>query len=186
MQIKQVNGIYRTECLSFPRSGQAALRGALKKYFGDRLNWSEPYKHPETSLDRNPETNFMKNHDHNLTVTIRDDRKYIVLIRDPIEAIQSWHKMKEGGVNPVKWNEFWKDKIRYYAGFTNKWIIDPVPNRVIVRYERLLEEPPHVFEEIVSHITDKPISGRRILDATAHIQRKTVWDSTFDRRIQTL
>lgn len=133
----------------------------LKAYFGDSLHYSEHYTTPKLDLERCLQTNFQKTHDLGLQETIRRDRNYIVMVRDPIDFIQSWHEQREREVERgarktnLPFDSFWDDSMAYYVGFTNKWMILDVRRRLIVRYERLLAMPLHVIGAAVRHITEE-------------------------------
>ena len=152
-EISQINGLFVTECVSFPRSGHHLLHDTLTYYFGERLVYCEMYRQPESDrIGGESKTNYQKNHDFDLLTEIRSDRKYIVQVRDPLEAFASRWEMniRVGKLNDTE-QEFistMHEWTTYYCGFIKKWVLSPVPNRLIVHYRDLIEHS----EDVVSHV----------------------------------
>lgn len=146
--------IKKTEFITFPRSGHHFLERTLRRYFGDEFKYCEKYTEPDKRFEVCPETNAEKNHDFGLLTPIRDDRQYVVQVRDPFEAIQSWAELEkiEKAVLPF----FWKEKLEYFRGFVEKWVINDVPNRIVIHYRELADFPAETAYLVTTHITGKP------------------------------
>lgn len=161
-KIKTINGIYLTEIICFPRSGHHWLMSMLEEvYFANRISYCERYEHPERMIEQCADTNVQKNHDEGGDTPIRSDRRYIVQIRDPLEALPSrWkaHLAREDATelgfinNEECWRQTMKRWIDYYSRFVSKWIYDEVPNRLILRYNDLLSDPLGSLRKVVDFI----------------------------------
>ena len=146
MEIRKVNDLFVTECMCFPRSGHHALKDVLQTYFGERLVYCEIYHDPvEKQISLESQTNYQKNHDFDGGALVLDSRKYLVQIRDPVDALLSrWQLDTRSGERPnteqafrdamEKWNVC-------YARFVAKWVWSEVANRLIVRYNDLVTHP---------------------------------------------
>lgn len=148
--------LHRTECLTFPRSGHTLLHRLLSDYFVDgELHYCEMYDEPEKVLDRDPTTNFQKNHDLQLATPIRDDRQYLVQIRYPIDTIISWYKMAcKANISdaPQAWMECAFEVSSLWLRFYRKWVLSPVPNRLIVNYSDLVAQPVETLERTIDFL----------------------------------
>jgi hypothetical protein len=168
----KVGGIFRTMCATFPRSGHLALRDTLLAYFGERFHYCESHKTPvEFTLENNPKTNYEKNHDFNLTVPVVKWRKHLVQIRDPRAALSSWWRFK-GNTFPLKnteerrrWREHMTEGMEYYHRFFNKWIIQPVPNRLVVPYDLLVSRPLYTCRRVIKFISGEDIEYAQLVRA---------------------
>lgn len=166
-EIRKVSGLFVTECICFPRSGHHMLQSILTKYFDGQIGYCELYlDSPETRIENCPSTNFQKNHDFDLDTPIKDDRKYLVQIRDPIDALASrWELDTRTGMLPsskeiyqvemAKWAAYW-------SGFFAKWVIADVPSRLVVRYRDLLQHPVDSISHVIQFMR-----GRQNVDAEA-------------------
>jgi len=152
--MKPVDGIYRTMCPTFPRSGHRVVVQVLRGYFGDRFHYTEIYVKPDQGLDKNPNCNFQKEHDFDLKVPVRGSRLHLVQIRNPFDAIPGLAAMKVRAKSiPPDWNKWYRDQAVYWSGFVSKWVYRPVPNRMVLPYERMLEDPFDVFINVIKFIT---------------------------------
>lgn len=179
--LKVVDGVHVTEVMCFPRSGHHWLMRLLQRYLGDRFHYCEMYQEPELRLDVCPDTNFQKNHDvaldasvfdHGIDLTpIRDDRKYLVQIRDPIEAFESrWLlslKENDGVLEDTEecWRFHMKAWLDYYDSFVYRWIFSPVPNRMVLRYHDLMQSPVDRLRDVLRFVGVDPVDERKLLKA---------------------
>lgn len=164
--IRSINGIYVTECMTFPRCGHTWLSRILKYYYKTKLNYCEMYKNPELMIDVNENTNLQKNHDFNLSTSIKDDRKYLIQIRNKDDCLNSYYKLvilgedknyeqinlldKNNKLDIYKYKKYidWIDETQYYYyKFLNKWVFNYIPNSKIVIYEHLKH---NTFDEVYS------------------------------------
>lgn len=144
--IQTSHGLYRTVCCSFPRSGQSLLKPVLSDYFGDRFKYCEWYDEPEKRPNVCAETNFVKTHDRELNWHIRPDWKYLVLIRNPIDAVSSWRIMER----EQNYNAGWK--LSHWAKWFDRWVLQPISNRLIVSYESLVRDPRPTIASVIKFL----------------------------------
>ena len=174
MTIREVNNIYVTECICYPRSGHHALANVLAAYFGSQLEYCEIYQHPEKQIGDDTQTNYQKNHDFDLRTAIGFDRRYLVQIRDPYEAWASrWSLHRRTGEITDESQENYIETVRswsdYYAGFMNKWVISSIPNRLVVRYCDLVESPFATVENVIQFLQHPRLLDRgRLAEALRH------------------
>lgn len=141
--IQTSHGLYKTVCVSYPRSGQSLLKPVLSDYFGDRFKYCEWYDEPEKRPNVCAETNFVKTHDRDLNWHIREDWKYLVLVRHPIASVASWKIMEQEGNYNIGW------KLDFWAKWTTRWVIGTIPNRMILSYESLVNDPFPVLHTLI-------------------------------------
>jgi hypothetical protein len=161
-KIEVVDGIYKTENISLPRSGHHLLKNILCEYFGDNLHYCSLYESlPELKMDENVKTNFQKNHDFDLKTLVKEDRKYIIQIREPIDIVEStYHLQKRVGTSIIIPNyESWRkesiDILEYCHQFVIKWIYTFVPNRLVMTYNDLILRPSSVMNSVIQHLCGK-------------------------------
>ena len=132
----------RVRFVTFPRSGHHWLVSMIQK----RLPEMRYDEHHETgrTLENFADINAQKTHDFDLSVPKRDDVIHVVQIRRMQDAIASWDKIMP--------RSQWLEKEAFYGAFVSKWIVEPVPNRIVVKYEELLNQTESVVEKVVSHI----------------------------------
>lgn len=168
--------LFRTECISFPRCGHHLVERLLRVYFEKRFRYCDLYEEPEKSLDRDPTTNFQKNHDLALDTQIHTDRQYLVLMRDPREALVSWFRVRvrqgELEYTHAAWRKFAREAWTYWGGFFDKWVVAPIPGRLVVDYRKLVETPPATLGRIVEFLSHRPacVDGCRDVTAAARIE----------------
>lgn len=153
--LRTVNGLFVVENVCFPRSGHHMVYDVVRSYFGNRLSYCELYLQPERQIDLCPETNYQKNHDFGLDTPVAKDRKYLVQIRNPVHAITSRWAMESrtsASVAESGWETSAKEWAVYWAGFFSKWILSPIPNRIIVQYEDVLTNPMDTMTTIIQFI----------------------------------
>lgn len=154
---------------SFPRSGHHVMRDVLQMYFGDEMKyckWSDDFEKRPTVCG---ETNFTMIHDLHLTFPISDEWKYLVLVRHPIYSLASWrihHKRDKGDI--CEDQEISKQKLEFWAKWVNKWVLSPVPNRLIVQYETLCREPLFVLYHVAMFICGRAVNQDRLSACIEH------------------
>ena len=188
--LKVINGIYVTECMTFPRCGHTWLTRILKYYFDDHLNYCEMYNNPELMIDVNENTNFQKNHDINLETKIKNDRKYLIQIRNREDCLDSYFKLemmnfdsnydvntnlnyeKNKFINkfngqkkisdPSLYLNWIEEKKLFYNFFINKWVFNYIPNSRLVIYENLKHNTFDEVFSILKFMTDNPINEEKL------------------------
>lgn len=139
---------------TFPRSGHRLLLGILSLYFESDLHHCEWYMEPEKRPEVCPETNFVKTHDFELDWPVVDGWKYLVTIRHPLYSVASWRvldRLLTGDYDCDNVAGKWKTE--FWSKFVNKWVLSPVPNRMIVQYESMIEKPKHTFASIIRFVS---------------------------------
>jgi hypothetical protein len=139
-----------TECISFPRCGHHALTEVLRHYFAENFHYGEIYR-DGARIGPGSVTNWQKNHDFNLDTPVLPDRNYIVQIRNPLEAIESWENLDKRVAGRVV--DTCEHRIEFYANFVKKWIYGPVPWRLVVWYEDLLARPLPTVTSVIQFVT---------------------------------
>lgn len=151
--LRKSDDLFVTECICYPRSGHHLLYSLLDGYFGERLHHGEIYRDPESHIDKNPQTNFQKNHDFDLQTPIRTDVKYIIQIRDPIDSLASYWELstRTGDVPDTQeaYNACAKTWLEHWTGLMLKWVVPKLENRLIVRYRELVEFPNEVLTNVI-------------------------------------
>jgi hypothetical protein len=125
------------------------------------LHYCEWYEDKDKRPGVCPDTNLVKTHDRDLDWPIREDWKYLVLIRHPLFAVRSWQQFdREGGDYNIPW------KLEFWNQFVLKWVIRPVPNRLVVFYETLVNSPAYALASIIHFLeTDQSeLSQTRYLE----------------------
>ena len=149
----------KTENICFPRSGQSITVAVLRDYFGEEFKYCERYLHPELRMDVCPETNYEKNHDFDLTTPMREDRAYVVHVRNPLAALSSWFDLaveeKECEDRLEEWRKFCAVKSQFWAEFYRKWVVSSIKDRLIVDYDLLVNDPVTTFSGVVRFLTQE-------------------------------
>ncbi len=162
--------ILPTECLTFPRSGNHLLHDLLDAYFADALAFCDIHQTPERALDRDPATNVQKNHDLNHDTPLHDDRRYIVQVRYPIDSITSWYRMAcDNGYarSPGAWQSYAIQQLANWMMFYRRWVLRPVPMRIVIAYADLVDRPTDVLARVVEHLTAAPPDTARVEQAVS-------------------
>lgn len=143
--------IHPTECVSYPRSGHHALVSVLQAYFGNEFHYCESYETPHLKIGQpGVLTNYQKNHDFGMDTELVPGRRYLVQIRHPLEAIESWeeHDLLVGAEPSTP-----QAKLNQWVWFVNKWLYSPVPQRLVVWYQDLVTRPFEVCTSVIQFIT---------------------------------
>lgn len=157
----------KTWFVSFPRSGHHMTIQMLRSYFGDDLRYVARY---ETDLQNHPETNLVKSHDFELVDVPTDEWKYIVLLRDPLEAIQSWYDLEVGDEKKsCEQDAFFKEKLEFWKGFVEKWVIGQQKRALIFHYRQMTTRPIPTLARVIRHISEGPLDVERLIQATKHV-----------------
>ena len=131
----------RTRFVTFPRSGHHWLVSMLQERLGDEFVYSEYHSNGKT-LENSPEVTAQKTHDFELDLPKNPEYLHIVQCRVIDDCIKSWEKIAPD----------WPNKKDHYGNFVSKWIVSPVPNRLIVYYHELLESTEEWVNKVVSFI----------------------------------
>ena len=140
-----------TECISYPRSGHHALTNVLGGYFGEHFHYGEMYREGAVAIGPGSPTNWQKNHDFGLATPVLPDRNYIVQVRNPLESIESWEKLDLRLVGSATDSQ--ENRVDFWAGFVKKWVLGPVPHRLVVWYEDLMEQPLATVTSVIQFVT---------------------------------
>ena len=113
----------------------------LQERLGDEFVYSEYHSNGKT-LENSPEVTAQKTHDFELDLPKNPEYLHIVQCRVIDDCIKSWEKIAPD----------WPDKRYHYGNFVSKWIVSPVPNRLIIYYHELLESTEEWVNKVVSFI----------------------------------
>jgi hypothetical protein len=119
----------------------------LKRELNSEMVYSEYHKNG-ISLDNDPQINAQKSHDFDLKDKKDPSVMHVVQCRSIEDCIRSWEKI----------DPHWHNKREFYGHFVSKWIVEPVPNRLIVYYHDLVENTEYWVNKVIEHITSK-LSG---------------------------
>lgn len=160
----------KVESISFPRSGHALTTGLLRAYFGPDFVYSGEWPGPGNWTEG---VHFQKNHDFDLDTPILSDRWYLVQVRDVFDSIASWHQMtvKLDGIpdDPQTYRKIFLSKLDYWSGFMRKWVLSDIPNRVIIRYPDLVNNPEHALGLAIHAFGETP-EGSRVYRAVESVK----------------
>lgn len=159
--------IRKTVSITFPRSGHHLLVDMLRAYCGSSLFYCEIYKRGH--LQERAEVNYLKTHDFDLHFETPEGWMEIVQIRDPVEAIESWHNLDLGRNASLNRHDFWGEKLKFYADFMGKWA-KPNPRRIFVHYRQLIDEPIQTLWRVLRHISEDHIDLDRLYDVVESIK----------------
>lgn len=151
----------RVESISLPRSGHALTTELLQAYFGPSFVYSGEWPGPGNWTEG---VHFQKNHDFDLDTPILQDRWYLVQVRDVFDAMWSWQQMtvrQDGVPDTVEtFREIFRAKLNYWSRFLEKWVLSDIPNRVILRYRDLVNNPAHSLGVAIQAFGETPQCGR--------------------------
>lgn len=157
------------ESVSFPRSGHKLTTDLLQAYFGPRLVYSGESPGPNKWVEG---ANFLKTHDFDLDNPILKDRWYLVQVRDVFDSMWSWQQMtvKQDGIPDTAetFREIFRAKLNYWSRFVEKWVLSDIPNRVIIRYRDLINNPEHALGMAIQAFGETPQCGR-VYDAVKSV-----------------
>lgn len=173
--------IHKTINVSFPRSGHHMLVEVLKCYFGDEFHYcewhSDYYKRPDVCA----ETNFTKTHDHHLTWPVSPEYHHLVQVRSPLYSIASWRIHHKGQFRYFyEDQEVSKQKVEFWAKWVNKWILSPVPNRLIVQYESLIMRKSNVWRKVVEFVSPDAVNMDKLCHCIDVVNPRPIENTTDD------
>ena len=67
--------------------------------------------------------------------------------------------------NPTSWQTYAIQVSSFWLRFYRKWVLNPVPNRLVVGYDDLVDHPSETLAQVVEHLTDQPADLMRARDA---------------------
>jgi len=153
--------IARTACVSFPRSGHHALTAVLRHYFGDELRYCDNYTSSDLDqMHNNVLTNFQKEHDLVLDYLLMPDVKYLIQVRNPVHAIQSWIDFDAvvTGINanqtPDAWKKTFSERLNFWNAWYQKWVLSDIVPRLVVEYESLVASPVSTIQQVILFMTN--------------------------------
>lgn len=161
MTLMQVRDAYpaitrRLFNVSFPRSGHHFVEEALRRYFGPSFAYCGFYDHCSSTPCAAPETVFQKNHDLWLDTPILEGESYLILLRHPYPALQSYFDLYlEYGWLPEELDtlEVWRDWLGfglvYWLRLLRRWVLGGPPGRFVLSYEDLASSPHSALGAIV-------------------------------------
>jgi hypothetical protein len=143
----------RTRFVSFPRSGHHWLVRELQERLGPDWVYDEHHETGNT-LEKCSAIHAQKTHDFQLDVSKSPEFLHVVQVRAWEPSAKSWAGLHKCSINDlpaaanVDMDFRWK--------WIEKWIVEPCPNRLIVRYEDMLTDLMAVVDSVVAHIEQTP------------------------------
>lgn len=166
---------------SYPRSGHRLLRDVLMHYFHGNMVFYEPYaariKPKRAPAGRLNRPNYIKTHDFNLkgrnelTDKFSDNRRYLIQIRHPLEAIASYYEFSVrhsyiGMDTEQNWLVFLYDKLKYWKKFVDIWILEEKHDSLIVRYNELVRDKENTISSVIRFLSlSNEIDCKELCDA---------------------
>lgn len=179
-------GVNKIALITFPRSGHHFLINILMSYFesaGIEFAYCEYYSHCRTFPCSDSRLFIYKNHDFEGDIPILDDIDYIVQIRHPYMAIQSFfdislyhdpQNIENLSSKPFKnffrskrisnlsyksFNKFLRAQVSYYRRFCRKWL-KIAPTFII--YEDLVNNPIEKARMVLKRIWNQEVDAEAI------------------------
>jgi len=146
--------------ISFPRSGHHAVVTALLYYFNlNGLNYCASYNCCSSIPCQNNKKKdllFNISHDFKLNVKKDDDKKYLVGIRHPFDAIISWYYLEHReSASYETLKKIFINKIKFYTNFIDKWIVYQSKNIYIYDYNNFVEKPDEELTHMIQFLINK-------------------------------
>ncbi len=151
--------------VSIPRSGHHHLASMLQASLGDDLSYCEFYSDAECcrsvpcTRGGAARVRYQKGHDLDLALPVDlPGVRYLVQYRDPVAEAVSDRELflsATGFTTPPTSDQYthWlAGKVRYFAGFAGKWLRRPLPEVLVIDYDRLVADPVSVLDEVCRHI----------------------------------
>ncbi len=155
------NKIEDTVLVSYPKSGRTWIRVVLD-YLGIDIN----YDHDAAAIAYHPKKDYS---DLNIDENKYEDKKVILLIRDPRDVVVSsyFHAVYRQNVFNGSISDFIRSKkfgIHKIIDFQKKWIssADIPQDFICFKYEDLKEQPVDCFKTLIDFIDDKKIPEKKI------------------------
>ena len=153
----------KIQCISFPRSGHHLLVRCLTQMYGEQFQYCDFYNHCRKTPCRDEKTNFQKNHDFKLRLSLPDSQRRLIQYRHPIESIISWFELDLQQPNvwqrltlrdtQASWETFFNEKLEYWKRFVEKWVLQPdAKEQMLVPYHLLVQDPVEQLTQIADFI----------------------------------
>ena len=145
-------------CISFPRSGHHALKNVLSAYFGDAFQYYDSYL---PMIVKREDSNFQKEHDLDLNIPVILGARYLIQVRNPIQAVQSWLDFDSRvaacprNVEQAEWRGVFYKRLGFWREWYDKWVLAPLWPRLVVDYEDLIARPYEVCESVIQYMTEQ-------------------------------
>lgn len=131
--------VKRTRMVSFPRSGHHWLLRMLRSNLGSYIRYGN-FHDELVTLETHPHVNVQTEHDLRLEAPVNLDFQHVVQYRlDKEAAIQSVWRL--GHDAEYCSEQFFQARSLIYDGWKAKWVDSNIPNRLIITYEDMLENP---------------------------------------------
>ena len=177
--VAPASGMRFVRCKSLPRSGHNFLSRLLRLYFHPHIRYCEPYRgrccHKQP-CERPCRYRLHKSHDFELK-DARAKEGCLIQYRAPIPALHSHYlfdvvdRNLEASVRGFA--GFAEANTPYYARFFLKWVSNPRPQDLVIRYEDLVADPDKLLRQAIRFVQQsrRPIFGTRRLQRCASRMR---------------
>jgi hypothetical protein len=183
---------------SIPRSGHHFLARVLRRYYGSQLHYCEFY-HPENCCRAVPcsrrigqRITYQKNHDHDFSLaTDVPGAIYVIQHRRPVPEALSDRELyvrnrEERGLpaaESIEQHIRWlANKIAYYKGFHDKWIVAPPARAIRIDYDDLSRDPLAEIGRFVAMV-DAPPDEERLAWAVNKIRHRRGKGTPYKPRV---
>ena len=160
------NGIDLTVNASFPRSGNHLLLELLERVYPEgTVRACDTHEEPWRRIGVCAETNLQKTHDLKLDEPVLADHVHLVQVRYPVESIVSWYRMATASGltdTPENWQLYAMRVASFWLRFYRKWVLDPVPNRVLVDYASLVDDTAGTLRRVCDALGGPAVSSTAI------------------------
>ena len=96
---------------------------------------------------------FQKSHDFELQLPVEQERKYLIQKRDRLDLMISWFEMRlkknREKDSQAGFEAFLEHQRSYLDQFHQKWVEDPIRNRMILDYESYLSDPIESLTRVI-------------------------------------
>lgn len=150
--------------VSMPRSGHSFLRRTLMVYFRDDMAFcvgegDECCRARPCPAARGKRLWYQKNHDFDLTLDSAQTAPwlfYLVQDRHPLPQVLSRIEQREDDGVPFRADhhlDWLAHRLVYRRRFTEKWMRDPRPDILLLRYEDLVADPAARIGALLRQVT---------------------------------
>lgn len=151
---------------TFPRSGHHLLERLVQGcYPAGAVSYCDVHQEPGRRLSACPETNLQKTHDLENDEPISAVHQHLVQVRYPLESLASWYTMAVKASELPDTIEAWRGYAQMtsimWLRFWKKWVLGAVPNRMVVEYAALMDDPRGTMRGVVDFL-----GGPAVEDAT--------------------
>lgn len=171
-------------CVHWPRSGHHLLVRLLGTILGERFGYCSHYGHQDD--DRccgrfpceQPGISFAKQHDIGFKCAVPEGKPLLIQYRRFDESLLSSFEVRvsQGLLQDTEadFRALALERADLYRRFVRKWVERDIPNRTILRYDALMEEPHETLLTVLSLFGAQDHADRieEAVETADHVTRK--------------